>query len=134
MIEKFETSKWAFAKEVMHWLGYSEELLQTKIEEASIGQDQKYCNEMIEILETYMGKEIDSDENKKLKKEISEILKYFMVNNNNFESKEITAIQKGDRTLSEKSFNKIMNEIGLDYMMEKPDKSHYLIKKREENN
>lgn len=131
LIEKFETNEWAFAEEVLRWIGYSENAICEKIEENSIGLDEKYYSKIEEILNEHLEEVLDSNQNEELKMELRESLKYLIINNASFEKKDIATVTKTGRTLSDKLFNKIMNEINLPYMMEKPDKSHFIIKKKD---
>lgn len=131
IIEKFETNEWAFAEEVLRWIGYSENAICEKIEENSIGLDEKYYSKIEEILNEHLEEVLDSSQNEELKMELRESLKYFIINNANFKKTDIDTVTKTGRTLSDKLFNKIMNEINLPYMMEKPDKSHFIIKKKD---
>ena len=133
IIEKFETNEWAFAEEVLRWIGYSENTICEKIEENSKGLDVKYYSKIEEVLNEHLEEVLDSKQNEELKMELRESLKHFIINNANFVRTDIDTVTKTGRPLSDKLFNKIMNEINLPYTMEKPDRSHFIIKRKTEN-
>lgn len=131
-IEKFKTEgSYAFFKMQIGWLGL-EDRLEEIIAENYEAEMEKHRKIVEGVLDGYLDRELDGEENKKIKIEIMESLRRLLelcVAKN--EDREVldADIRKKDRVLSANKFNECMESIGLEYRMTGGNKRSYFINK-----
>lgn len=129
MLQKISEDEDAFVKQQASWLGINEEKVSMAIQESKEELDEMHRNQIIEILTSqgYVGKELSKEENmKQLKPDLKEDLLYFAKIKQNYDGeddakirKAVNALNKNDRTISEKDFNLFMKISDLPYNMKK---------------
>lgn len=129
MLQKISEDEDAFVKQQASWLGINEEKVSMAIQESKEELDEMHRDQIIEILTSqgYVGKELSKEENmKQLKPDLKEDLLYFAKIKQNYDGeddakirKAANALNKNDRTISEKDFNLFMKISDLPYNMKK---------------
>lgn len=129
MKEKMEEDKYAFVREQMSWLGIEECRIDEYIVDIEKNLDEKYIDILKDNIEEVLEKALDEEENKELRRKISDAMVYFISKEDENAAKEY---KRNTRPISERKFNKCMQVAGLPYIMEKPKGKIYKIIKQEE--
>ena len=134
METKMEDDEYAFVREQMKWMGMECDDIDENISDTERRLSEQYSNILRENIEQIVDIEFDTEENKRLKKEIADAMIFFLCRDK--EDKEKKNIRdnfkKNDRGISQGHFNECMVNAGLPYVMTKPSKKSFLVSKSEE--
>lgn len=129
MIEGMEDNEFYFAERQMQWLGKDTEQMEYVVAISKEESDKYHSSKIEAVLEDYSDRELTSEENKNMKKEFIEDMKYYLNIQNGFSEKDIRDLPKTDRTITEEPFNKLMKVVKLPYKMSKPSGRTFKIER-----
>lgn len=130
MRDKLKEDSEAFIKQQMAWLKLEEVEDFKKIGQKEYEVNRKSLCEKIEVLFKESLEEVclDREGNLSLKKDASKELKYFLQRYEK-ESEKLKQMGQNDHAITSVIFNRIMQEAGLPYIMEKKGRSEFKIRK-----
>ena len=124
----------AFLKTQLEWLGLNESDTQKVVISGSEEEKSKLRDSIQEVLDEYVGKSLDKNENLELKARVKTDLINLLNHYQKHDTKKmVDSLKKNDRPISTGNFNDIMKTIDLKYKMtSKRNPQRYCIRKVED--
>lgn len=132
MIAELAMDNFAFIKKIYEWLDFPEEEIRINIVKKKEEVEAQCIQKIAAVIANYVGRELTSDENEKMKSELLEDVKYLLKNEKTWPDSVKANILKNERPFSQDQFNRLMDFLKLPYTMAKPNRSRFMISKNEE--
>ena len=129
MLDELKEDDFAFAIKQLSWLGKSADDYKM-VDELFKDLDEYHKRKIVDEIESIIEVSLSKNQNKELKHKIRYDIEYFLGKKKKCPEIETLkrSVKRTDGTLSEEVFNKCMEVLEMDYIMEKPSGSEFLIR------